>query len=200
MPRKKKFDPDRALDEAVDVFWEKGYNASSVQDLVDRMGINRFSMYDTFGGKRELFLAALDRYRETQIDELFARLEAGSREPAGLDAIQEFFRRLIEVCSGCNGWRGCLITNSAVELAPHDRTVAKRVSDHLQRMEDAFRRALSHARKAGELKKGSPMRDLARFLTGAVVGLTVLAKTSPGRRALERYAATVLGTVTAYGP
>src|SRR5215831_3253346 len=93
MPRPKAFDPDEALQKAMQVFWERGYAATSVEDLVQRMGINRFSLYSTFGGKHQLFVAALERYRETIVADLVGALEQSA---AGRAAIRHFFTRLVD--------------------------------------------------------------------------------------------------------
>lgn len=192
MPRTKAFDPDEALDRAMQLFWRQGYEATSVQELVDHMGINRFSLYDTFGCKHELFLAALDRYRD-QVVTLGLRVLEGPR--SGLEAIRRYFAGALDSVSARGGWRGCLMTNTAVEVAPHDRPTAARVRAHLERQERAFYRQLERAREAGELSSGDDLQDLARYLTGAAQGLGVLAKARRGRRELENYVAVVLSVL-----
>ena len=117
MPRPKAFDPDAALQKAMHVFWERGYEATSVQDLVEGMGINRFSLYSTFGNKHQLFVTVLERYCATIGANLVGDLEHSA---AGLTAIRQFFTRLVDFFASAKGWRGCLMTNTAVELAPHD--------------------------------------------------------------------------------
>jgi TetR/AcrR family transcriptional repressor of nem operon len=192
MPRAKAFDPDAALQRAMQVFWERGYAATSVQDLVHGMGINRFSLYSTFGGKHQLFVAALERYRDTVVADLVSELE---QAVAGLPAIRQFFTRLVRFFASARGWRGCLITNTAVELAPHDPQAAAKVQAYVVRLEEAFYRALLQAQQTGQLAASHACRDLARFLTGSALGLGVLAKTSPGRQALEGYATVVLSVL-----
>ncbi len=93
MPRQKQFDPDRALGNAMELFWEKGYEATSVQDLVDRMGINRFSMYDTFGSKHQLFMSAINRYQEVLASTVLAELEDSEQ---GIGSIRACFSRLVD--------------------------------------------------------------------------------------------------------
>ena len=101
MPRPKAFDPDDVLHKAMQVFWERGYEATSMQDLVDCMGINRFSLYSTFGDKHQLFLAALARYRDKVVARLVDELEWSD---AGLAAIRQFFTRLIDSFASAQGW------------------------------------------------------------------------------------------------
>lgn len=192
MPRPKAFDPDEVLHKAMHAFWERGYEATSIQDLVACMGINRFSLYSTFGDKHQLFLAALERYRDQVVARLVADLE---RSDAGLGALRQFFTRLVEAFASAQGWRGCLMTNTAVELAPHDPQAALQVQAHVVRLEEAFARVLLQAQQTHALAATHACGDLARFLTGAALGLGVLAKTAPGRPALEGYVSVVLSVL-----
>jgi TetR/AcrR family transcriptional repressor of nem operon len=192
MPRSKAFDPDVALHKAMQVFWERGYEATSVEDLVQGMGINRFSLYSTFGDKHQLFVAVLERYCATIVADLMGELEHSA---AGLTAIRRFFARLVEFFASGHGWRGCLITNTAVELAPHDPQAAAKVQAYVVRLEEAFYRVLLQAQQTQQLGGSHACRDLARFLAGSALGLGVLAKTSPGRQALEGYAAVVVSVL-----
>jgi len=192
MPRPKAFDPDAALQKAMQVFWERGYEATSVDDLVQCMGINRFSLYSTFGGKHQLFVAALERYRDTIVADLVGELE---RSAVGLAAIRQFFARLVDFFASSKGWYGCLMTNTAVELAPHDPQAAAKVQAYVVRLEEAFYRVLLQAQPTQQGAAAPVCRDLARFLTGSALGLGVLAKTSPGRQALEGYTRVVLSVL-----
>jgi TetR/AcrR family transcriptional repressor of nem operon len=192
MPRPKAFDPDEALQKAMQIFWEHGYEATSVEHLVQRMGINRFSLYSTFGGKHQLFVAALERYRDTIVADLVGELEQAS---AGLAAIRRFFMRLVDFFASSAGWYGCLMTNTVVELAPHDPRVAAKVQGYVVWLEEAFYRVLLQAPPIQQHPTAHACRDLARFLTGSALGLGVLAKTSPGRQALEGYVRVVLSVL-----
>ena len=126
MVRHKEFDPDEAVGDAMALFWERGYEATSVQDLVERTGVGRRSMYDTFGDKHSLYLRALDRYMELA-ESGFRR--AADTAPDGLSAIRGLFRALLEA-SGEDS-RGCLVVNSATELGPSDDDAADRLRRHL---------------------------------------------------------------------
>jgi TetR/AcrR family transcriptional regulator, transcriptional repressor for nem operon len=192
MPRAKAFDPDEALQKAMQIFWEHGYGATSIDTLVRGMGINRFSLYSTFGGKHQLFVAALERYRDTIVADLVGELE---HAVSGHVAIRQFFTRVVNFFASAHGWRGCLITNTAVELAPHDPQAAAKVQAYIVRLEEAFYRVLLQAQQPGQLAASSDCRNLARFLTGSALGLGVLAKTLPGRQALDGYAAVVLSVL-----
>jgi len=183
MPRRKQFDPDEALQQAMELFWEKGFEATSIQDLLNRMGINRFSLYDTFTGKRELFEAALTRYLEEQVEPQVREMREG-RE--GFASVRRYFDMLVARATAPAGWWGCLMVNTAVELAPRDRDAAKRVKEYMEILEEAFYRALVRARKAGEMKSVLPASLLARFLAGNVISLQVMARSRTPMRELRR--------------
>ncbi len=192
MPRPKEFDPGEALDQAVQLFWRQGYEATSVQDLVEHMGINRFSLYDTFGDKHQLYLAALDRYRQKVASESLACLEH-SRE--GLAAIRRYFLQLLDSTTTPQGTKGCLMANSAVEVASRDLEAAARVQAYLAGSDEAFYHALVRAREKGEIRKSASLRDSARFLTTSALGLTTRIKAGAGRKQLEGVVRTIFAAL-----
>ncbi len=166
--RPKQFEKEEALEKAMQVFWTKGYEAASVQDLLDGMGINRGSMYATFGDKHALFLKAVDHYR----------CQARSR--------------MVETTSA-PGCRGCLMTNTAVEMARHDGEVAAVLRNFLGDAEKAFHGALKRAVKAGELVPSTDTKALARFFSNTLNGMVVMGKASMGRTALSDIAKVATG-------
>lgn len=172
MGRPRSFDPDEALERAMQLFWAKGYEATTIADLEAAMGINRFSLYHTFGDKRRLYLAALDRYCGGFGSRLFDDLEHGEE---GLEAIRGVFRFFETRAREHRGdaARGCFVVNCAVELSDDDPAVARRTKAHVARMEEAFRGALERARARGELHGELDLADAARFLTVATHGLLV---------------------------
>ena len=180
MPRTKEFEPQEALDAAMGLFWRKGYGATSMRELLDAMRIGRGSFYDTFGDKHALFLSALERFEEVRTSWIWETLEG-----AGLDGIDEVFRRTVEGLVRFEPRRGCLLANTAVELAPHDAEVAEKISRHVRRTEGAFEGALVKAQKLGEISSGSDPKSLARFLVSNLHGLRVLARAGAERATLE---------------
>ena len=118
MARPREFEREEVVQKALAVFWRQGYQATSVQDLVAVTGLNRGSLYDTFGDKHGLFLAVVEHYRTTITAQRLARLEQPG--PAR-EKIATFFKDMIEFSVGEGRLLGCLMTNSAIELAPHDR-------------------------------------------------------------------------------
>lgn len=173
MSRTKDFDPDVALAAAMDLFWRKGYEATSVQDLVDHLGVARASLYTTFGTKHDLYLAALDRYTAQGADGTLTWLA----EPGPvLPALRRGFRALAQDCARDTDRKGCLVTNTTVELVPTDGPCTQRVTAAYDQMERDFAVALSRARAQGELAADADPRALARFLVTFLQGVKVLAK------------------------
>jgi TetR/AcrR family transcriptional repressor of nem operon len=187
--RTKEFEPDRALDSAMDLFWRQGYEATSVHDLLAEMGIGRGSMYDTFGDKRTLFLAALDRFEETRVARADRILESSA---SAVEGIRRLFETTIEGLVSYEPRRGCLLANTAVELAPHDEEVAGRISRYVRRTEDAFERALVRGRAAGEVPANKDPKVLARFLVSTLHGVRVLARAGVDRAVLDDSVRTAL--------
>jgi TetR/AcrR family transcriptional repressor of nem operon len=182
MARSKAFDHDQVVERAMEAFWSYGYEPTSVQDLVEHTGINRGSLYDTFGSKHDLFIEALERYEEQR----FARLIRMLEQPGSVrEAIAQLFGELLEGAVSCTQRRGCLLTNSAVELAPHDPVVADRIRSKFGQLEETFCKALVRAQQDGEVSAEQDPRALARFLTSSLQGLQVVAKTSPDRAVLQ---------------
>lgn len=176
MARPKAFREDEVLDRAMRLFWQQGYEATSIQALVEQTGVNRASLYGAFGDKHGLFLAAVDRYLATVSAERQAILDRPGSARAALEA---YFEDLIAFSLGSGRRLGCLITNAAIELAPRDRQTEERLRESLSRVEDAFYRLLRRAQSQGELAAERDARALARFFTGLVQGLRVVARLDP---------------------
>lgn len=181
MARPKEFDVDEALQSALEVFWRKGYEATSMQDLVAGMGIQKASLYATFGDKHSLYLTALRRYQEEHFDELTEHL-ASATSP--LRAITEFVDEVFEYTAK-DGRRGCLCVNANIELAPHDADVAELLRAHHERMEKLLAATLERARSLGEIPRKADTRSLATFLLGIVVAINVLGKQRASRQQLQ---------------
>lgn len=192
MPRTKEFEPEAALQSAMELFWRKGYEATSVRDLLEGMGIGRGSFYDTFGDKHSLFLAALDRFEQTRTAWI---LEALEESESPVEAIRYIFERTVDGLVGFEPRRGCLLANTAVELAPHDPEVAERISSYVRRTEDAFTQALERTRTVGKSRKHKDPRALARFLVNSLHGLRVMARAGADRETLGDTVEVALGAL-----
>lgn len=176
MPRTKEFDPDAVLQRALELFWERGYEATSMGDLVGHLGIARASIYATFGGKHDLYIQALDRYVQARDP---GPVEMLSQPGPVLPAV----RALVEAYaaeSACDERRrGCMVVNAAVELMAHDPQAARRVEACWDTLETALTSALTRARAQGEIPAGKDPRALARFLLVMLQGIRVLGRAHP---------------------
>ena len=192
MPWEKQFDPDSALLKAMQTFWARGYDATSMQDLVDGMGVNRGSLYATFGDKRSLFIQALKRYDAVHRQAWTAALaERSAPREAILGAFEDAIAAAIE-----GGSRdGCLLVNTALELSPHDPEVASIVAEALTGMERFFRTMILAGQKTGTIPARIPADGTASALLGLFIGLRVLSRSRPEApllRALADQAAAML--------
>jgi TetR/AcrR family transcriptional regulator, transcriptional repressor for nem operon len=181
MGRTKQFDRHAALDQAMEVFWARGYHATSIQDLVDQLGVNRQSLYDTFGGKDELFRAVLERYRHLQGLPMRRSLERDG--PLG-DVLREFFDVVIGYLMKNDG-KGCLMANTTTELATHDDEIFKMCSANARELEAAFTGLMARAQEKQEIGKDRSALQLARFLVNTLNGLAVTAKATRDRKMLN---------------
>jgi TetR/AcrR family transcriptional regulator, transcriptional repressor for nem operon len=173
----------------MEVFWTKGYEATSLDDLCAATGLSRSSFYATFESKHALLLLTVDRYAELRAP-AFASALGGSHNIH--DAFAGLLRELIaQIVSGA-GRRGCFLGNCAAELPRGDRAALARVRQGLLRIESAFRAALERAEAAGELPPGAEVDALARFLTAGFQGLRLIGKVNPDRAVLESIAAAIL--------
>jgi len=188
VPRPKSFDRDEVLEQAMNLFWDSGYGATSIQDLENHLGINRVSLYREFGSKHDLFLAALDHY----CDEVMSSgLELLTSSSDGLASIRRFFEMTLEALEEGN-WRSCLMSNSASELARHDRDTARRAEQNTARVEGAFLSALTRARGLGELASDTDLPSLAQYLTTLQIGLGLVGKATADRTRLQNTVDVVL--------
>jgi len=182
MPRPREFDETTALDTAITCFWHRGYEATSVRDLADSMGISSPSLYNAFGDKRTLFVAALERYLDHFTRARIKRLEDSL--PPKL-AVRHFIEEIIERSLSDRERRGCFLINSALEVAPHDRELGELIADRLGEIEAFFRRSIRAAQTEGTVPQNLVAKDLARLLLGVLLGIRVLARAKPERALLE---------------
>jgi TetR/AcrR family transcriptional repressor of nem operon len=183
MPRPREFDPEEVVDRSMREFWERGYRETSVDDLVEATGVRPGSLYHAFpGGKRGLFLQALERYSKLVVPEKLGALE---RPGAGLAELRAYFDGLVDDLSTREGRMGCLMVNSTVELAATDSEVGEVVRNHMARLERNAERALRNAKRRGEIPGAVHPRAKATQLMATGMGLMVVGKTEPGRKVLE---------------
>ena len=182
MSRPRAFDNDEVLDAAIECFWRRGLAATSVRDLASEMGINGPSLYNAFGDKRRLFAEALERYAQQSMRERITRIEA---KYIGQDAIEVFFKEVIARSLSDPDRRGCLIVNSALEVAPHDKELQLVISAYLKEIESFFGRCLEVAARESELPPTIDIADAARLFLGILLGIRVASRATPERVLLE---------------
>lgn len=170
MARPRKFDRDEVLGLATEAFWRHGYAGTSLARLDQVTGLQRGSLYNGFGDKHQLFLACLDHYAEREIGAAVALLALPGQARR---KVRKLFLTVVEASKAAGGRRGCLLCNSAVELAPHDKAVEAKVSHHLDSLRAAFHQALTADRN------GRTNREIAAAadqLTASYMGLLVMTK------------------------
>ncbi|MFJ9033436.1 TetR/AcrR family transcriptional regulator [Streptomyces sp. NPDC102274] len=196
MPRPRTFDEQDVIDRAMELFWTRGYEATSVPDLTAELGIHPGSLYRTFGDKRTLFLKALAHYRDGRARTLAPLLLAGG--PV-LPRIRAVLLGWIELAADEDRPRGCLIANTAGELLPGDQDVAASVNDIFSVVEDGFLQGLRVAARTGEVSDDLDLPSCAVMLTMLLEGLQVLVKADPDPRRLVAAVDTALASIAAVG-
>jgi TetR/AcrR family transcriptional regulator, transcriptional repressor for nem operon len=187
--RPKAFDKDVALEQAMYAFWKCGYEATSMQDLVDAMGINRQSLYDTFGDKHQLYLEVLEHYRCGKAVTFLAPL--GEPKPLRW-RLEKMFDLIIEESVNDPDRKGCLIANATLELANQDKAVFDFVEENFKNSVRNFENLLTAAKAKGELSAQKNAKALAVFIVNTIGGLRVTAKASPDKIMLKSIVKTTL--------
>ncbi|HEY4083885.1 MAG TPA: TetR/AcrR family transcriptional regulator [Burkholderiaceae bacterium] len=192
MPRPREFDETQVLAAAVSRFWAYGYEATSVRDLADSMGIAGASLYNAFGDKRSLYRRALDHYVVQSVGERIVRLE---RDFPPRAAIGAFLDEVIERSLSDPERKGCMLVNAALEVAPHDPEFQRVVAGVMKEIEAFFHRCVQKGQADGTIKAAQNADELAKLLLSVLLGIRVLARARPERDLLEglaRSVATVL--------
>lgn len=170
---KKKFNEAEAIDKALDLFWEKGYEATSMRDLIAHLNITTGSLYDSFGSKDKLFAMCYDAYNAKYIKGLMKELE---KENSGSQAIVNFFNAMLQSHSGLRGEFGCFMTNTITELGYKKPPIADRSIRQLAEVEEAFFKAVKRGQERGEIRTNIEAHELAAFLTTTFQGMNVMIK------------------------
>jgi TetR/AcrR family transcriptional repressor of nem operon len=181
MARPREFDEGAVLDAAVLCFWNRGYQATSIEDLVEKTGITAASLYNAFGNKRALYGKALDHYVEGSVADRIRRCEA----LAPRDAIGAFFEEILKRSLGDRERKGCMLVNAALDVAPHDPGFLKIVTEVLAEIEAFFLACVKAGQADGTITRSLPAGTLSRHLLGVLMGIRVLARVRPERTLLE---------------
>ena len=181
MGRPREFDETEALDAAMQCFWARGYEATSMRDLAERMGITGASLYNAFGDKRRLFRRGLEHYLDRGVRECIARLRALPPR----DAIAAYFDEVIARTLADHEQRGCMLVNCTLELGAHTPALRHAVAAELGEIEGFFHDRIEAGQADGTIARGRPAVELARHLLAVVLGLNVLTRARPDRGLLE---------------
>ncbi|WP_329113981.1 TetR/AcrR family transcriptional regulator [Streptomyces sp. NBC_01353] len=198
MARPRMFDEARALDAAMHLFWEKGYEATSTQDLCEATGLGRSSIYNTFASKHALFLRALARYTEMTTSSQLALLEDETLSPVDrLKGVMASIVEMEETHRRAGIGIGCLVVNSTVELSGRDPQAAALLGRDQERRLAALAATIAAGQSAGVFSRDRRADELARFFTAAVAGMRVSAQNGADRAVIESIAAIALDALTA---
>lgn len=182
MARTKDFDENEVLSKAIQLFWYKGYNGTSMQDLVDALGISRSSLYDTYTDKHTLFVKALESYQNTGAGQIQAIIDE-------TESAKETVKKMLELATNdlvCDKQqKGCFMINAEVEVAPHDSEISALVCKNDQQMEDAFYRVIQKGKDNGEIKNQQDARALARFMFNTIKGMRVTGKSTTDKAVFD---------------
>lgn len=181
MARPREFDRDKAVQKAMELFWRRGYEATSVQELGHSLGLNPGSLYNSFKDKHSLFLEALQCYQEREYQVACSLFDTPT---AGRAALERFFVLVVEHDSADPDHKGCLMVNAAAELADHDPEVRARAAASRVQMIGLFRGAIIAGQRAGEIDANRDPDALAAFLVNSLFGLRLTAKLEPDRAIL----------------
>ena len=188
MARPREFDEEAVLDAAVQCFWARGYESTSVKDLMERTGLTAASLYNAYGDKRAMFRTALDHYIESSIGVRIRRCE--TLPPR--EAIRSFFDDILRRSLGDRDRKGCMVVNSALEMAPHDQEFREVIAGSLKRIESFFLACVAKGQADGTIASSRPAVGLAQHLLGVLMGVRVLARVRPERALLEGAISTAL--------
>ncbi|TKH44660.1 TetR family transcriptional regulator [Paenibacillus terrae] len=179
MARSKEFEVNEVLDKAIRLFWAQGYEKTSMQELVNFMGIHRRSIYDTFGDKHALFMKALERYETKQTSKMKCLVE---RQKPVKDLIREMFESTLR---NEGEPLGCFLVNSGVELGVLDPEVASLVQKSYTQTEELLATLILEGQQTGEIKANFEPRVISHYLMNAWLGLRTLVKTTTDQQKLK---------------
>lgn len=182
MSRAREFDEEMAVQRAMRLFWRKGYETSTLPELLKVMRICRGSFYNAFGTKREVLIRAVQQYAGTGMDGLLSPL---ATETAGRAEIEKTFAQLLAYMTSPRGRQGCLIGNSMTEIAMQDPELRELLLLARRQTEDALTRAFANGQASGAISNGANPRSAGRFLLNTISGLMVSCKTNPGPDELD---------------
>ncbi len=185
MPRNKQFDEQQVLEKAMELFWKKGYNGTSIQDLVEHLGINRASLYDTYGGKDALFEKTFEYYQQINAQKTKELL---AQTPSVKEGLRNLFGLLIEQAVKDADKKGCFVVNTTTELIPNDEKWLPVLNRNRKTFENLFFQHLQRGVAQGEISPDKDLKSIAALLFALNNGLQVVAKINPSKIDLMKIA------------
>lgn len=192
MGRPLAFDKDEVMDQAMELFWMKGYEATSLKDLLHAMNLSKSSFYQSFKSKNQLFNHTIVRYRRRLTTEMRAKLEAA---PTGRHFIESMFNEFMDSTGNLDRHRGCFVMNCASEFAQRDADVSELVLGGLNEFEAIFKQAVERAIREGDIANGKNPQTIASYLVSSRSGLKTMAKAGTESRVLANIVHTVYSTL-----
>lgn len=181
MPRVKLFDENEVLTKAMNLFWKQGYSATSVRDLVSHLGINRASLYDTFGDKEQLFKKSFELYRKTSNEGLTLFFQSQSNVR---DGFSKLFNSAIEEAILDKDRKGCFVVNITTELIPNDETLFKVLESNKRDVENLFFEFLKKGKENGQLKDNKDLKSISSLFYTLYSGIKVVSKIETNKKEL----------------
>jgi AcrR family transcriptional regulator len=182
--RPRGFDPDKALEAALRVFWRKGYEGASMPELTEAMGINRPSLYAAFGNKEALFRLAVDRYVQGEAFHIDEALQA----PTAREAVQRLWSRGIELTTGKQNPRGCFLVQAALACGDKAECIRRELSKRRADLEVQLRERFARAISEGDLPSKSDPAELAKYVATITHGMAIQAASGATREQLHKVA------------
>jgi TetR/AcrR family transcriptional repressor of nem operon len=181
MPRVKQFDENEVLTKAMNLFWKQGYSATCVRDLVSHLGINRASLYDTFGDKEQLFKKSFELYRKTSMEGLALFFQS---QPNVRDGFSKLFNIAIEEAILDKDRKGCFVVNITTELIPNDESLLKVLESNKQDIENLFYEYLKKGKEKGQLKDSKDLKSISSLFYTLYSGIKVVSKIETNKKEL----------------
>ncbi len=189
MPRTKQFDRQETLQKAVELFWTKGFHATSMQDIVDSLGINRASLYDTYGDKHTLFMEALTFYQQYEQEQLTQALNSQNNIR---QFVEDLLARAVEESSLDSAHKGCFLVNTSVDLGSQDEQANELITRNIEEFVNKFAKFFKEAQQSGLMDDSIAPKARARYLYAVINGIRVLARSNPDTKVLSDVAKTAM--------
>lgn len=192
MARHREFDEDEVLQRAMELFWQQGYEATSVRDLLTHLAISSSSLYETYGDKHALYLACLAYFRQRELGLMLAQL---TEFASAHEVLRHWFAELIDNLLADEHFGGSFAVNAAIELGTTDEAVAEQLRQHFADVTAVLTTFLTEAQARGDIPPSLEALALAQFFVSTLFGMCTLVKVVPNRQVLENIAASALAVL-----